>query len=85
MKHSTGLSILINMNLNKSLNTSARLKQLSTGPPIEVVPSEIIFKDIQINQTYEITVFVRNLTQTARRIRVFQPHSNFRCDYEMQG
>jgi hypothetical protein len=48
-----------------------RIKQLSTGPPIEVVPNEIIFKDIQINQTYEITVFVRNHTQTARRIRVF--------------
>ncbi|KAM3144881.1 hypothetical protein pb186bvf_002886, partial [Paramecium bursaria] len=71
--------------MNKSLNTSSKIKQLSTGAPIEVVPNEIIFKDIQINQTYEITVFVRNLTQTARRIRIFQPHSNFRADYEMQG
>ncbi|CAD8117028.1 unnamed protein product [Paramecium sonneborni] len=71
--------------MNKSSLNSSKIKQLSSGAPIEVVPNEIIFKDIQINQTYEITVFVRNLTQTARRIRVFQPHSNFRCDYEMQG
>jgi hypothetical protein len=51
-----------------------------------VVPSEIIFKDIQTNQTYEITVYIRNLTKTSRRIRVYQPQTpKFRADYDMQG
>ncbi|CAD8106047.1 unnamed protein product [Paramecium primaurelia] len=71
--------------MNKSSLSSSKIKLLSSGAPIEVVPNEIIFKDIQINQTYEIAVYIRNLTQNARRIRVFQPHSHFRCDYEMQG
>ncbi len=51
------------------------IKYLSNEEPIEILPSEIIFKDIQTNQTYEITVYVRNLTKTAK----------FRADYDMQG
>lgn len=67
------------------LNTKT-IKYLSNQDPIEILPSEIIFKDIQTNQTYEITVYVRNLTKTARRIRVFQPQTaKFRVDYDMQG
>lgn len=57
--------------MNKSSLSSSKIKLLSSGAPIEVVPNEIIFKDIQVNQTYEIAVYVRNLTQNARRIRVF--------------
>lgn len=52
-------------------NKVQKIEPLSHGAAIEVLPEEIIFKDIQINQTYEITVFVRNLTKTARRIRRF--------------
>lgn len=62
------------------------MKYLSNSDPIDISPSEIVFKDIQVNQTYEIQVFVRNLTKTARRIRVFQPQSTkFRVDYDMKG
>lgn len=72
--------------MNKTKLADKKFEPLSHGSAIEVLPEEIIFKDIQINQTYEITVFVRNLTKTARRIRVFQPQtSKFRADYDMQG
>ena len=51
---------------------------------IEVVPPEIIFNDIVPNQTYEMTVLVKNLTNIAKRLRIFQPSSlNFRCDYDV--
>ena len=49
------------------------INYISNEEPIEISPSEIIFKDIELNQTYEIIVLVRNLTKTSRRIRVFQP------------
>jgi hypothetical protein len=65
------------------LNNST-IKYISNSDPIEVVPSEIIFKDILTNQTYEITVYIRNLTKTSRRIRVYQPQTaKFRADYDM--
>lgn len=52
---------------------------------IEILPPEVIIKDIETNQTYEVVMFVRNLTKTARRIRIFQPKTTkFRCDYDMQ-
>ena len=54
---------------------------------LKVYPDEIYFKDIKVNQTYEINVMVRNLTKTARRIRIMQPKavSKFRVDYDMAG
>ena len=58
--------------LAKSMHSS---KLLSNNQPIEVVPSEIFFHDIIIDQTYEIPVFIRNLTKTKRRIRILQPKS----------
>ncbi len=62
------------------------LKNLSNNSPIDITPSEIIFRDIQINQTYEMCIYVRNLSKIVRRIRIFQPQNNkFRCDYEMAG
>ncbi|EWS70940.1 flagellar associated protein, putative (macronuclear) [Tetrahymena thermophila SB210] len=68
---------------NQNLTT---LKYISNSDPIDITPNEIHFKDIQINQTYEITLYVRNLTKKPRRIRVFQPQTpHFRADYEMQG
>lgn len=51
---------------------------------IEVLPPEIIFSDIRPNQTYEMTVYVKNLTSSAKRLRIFQPSSLFfRCDYDL--
>ena len=62
------------------------LKYLSNNAPIDITPSEIIFRDIGVNQTYEMSIYVRNLTKIVRRIRVFQPqNTKFRCDYEMAG
>jgi len=57
----------------KNVYNNKTIKYLTNSNPIEIIPSEIYFRDIQINQTYEITVYVRNLTKLARRIRVFQP------------
>ncbi|EGR27115.1 hypothetical protein IMG5_201370 [Ichthyophthirius multifiliis] len=54
--------------------------------PLEINPQEIYFKDIQVNQTYEIPLQIRNLTKKPRRIRIFQPQTQFfRADYEIQG
>lgn len=62
------------------------LKNLSNNHPIDITPSEIIFRDIAINQTYEMSIYVRNLSKIVRRIRIFQPQNNrFRCDYDMAG
>lgn len=53
---------------------------------LHIYPDEIIFKDIQENQTYEINIMVRNLTKAVKRIRVLQPTTKkFRCDYDMAG
>jgi hypothetical protein len=61
-------------------------EKLTDTVPLKIYPDEIIFKDIKANQTYEINVLVRNLTNKVKRIRVFQPASSkFRCDYDMTG
>jgi hypothetical protein len=60
------------------------IKNVSNADCLEIIPPEIIFKDIEANYTYEITVLVRNLSKKPRRIRIGQPKtSNFRCDYDM--
>ena len=43
--------------------SSIQPAKLSNAKPIEIIPPEIIFKDIEPNYTYEITVLVRNLTK----------------------
>jgi hypothetical protein len=54
--------------------------------PFEISPNEIFFRKIQVDNTYEIVVLVKNLTKKAKRIRVFQPKSHrFRCDYDIKG
>ena len=61
-------------------------KNISNNSPIDITPSEIIFRDVTINQTYEMSIYVRNLSKIVRRIRIFQPqNTKFRCDYEMAG
>lgn len=70
----------------EQLQTSTNIKYISNNLPIEVSPPEIIISDIEPNQTYEVVLLVRNLTNIGRRIRVYQPKTNkFRCDYDMQG
>jgi hypothetical protein len=65
---------------------STQLKNISNSEAIEVTPAEVYFRDIEINQTYEIAVYVRNLTKKVRRMRIFQPQTaRFRCDYDMKG
>lgn len=59
---------------------------LNTPSPFDIQPSEIIFKDVEAGQIYQMTVIVKNLTTSVKRIRVFQPkNSCFRCDYAMLG
>lgn len=43
---------------------------LSKNQPLEIIPSEVVFKEIEVNQYYEITVEIRNLTTKAIRIRI---------------
>lgn len=66
--------------------TATNVKYINKSDPIEILPSEVIIKDFEINQTYEVIILVRNLTRVPRKIRIFQPKtSKFRCDYDMQG
>ncbi len=68
------------------IETYTTIKHISGTIPIEVSPPEIIINDIEPNQTYEVVILVRNLTNIGRRIRVYQPKTNkFRCDYDLQG
>lgn len=63
-----------------------KIKNVSNHNPIEITPSEIIFRDVVANQTYEMNIYVRNLSKIVRRIRIFQPqNTKFRCDYDMAG
>jgi ribonucleotide reductase beta subunit family protein with ferritin-like domain len=39
----------------------------------EIIPAEVVFKDIEVNQYYEITVEIRNLTNRSKRIRFQKP------------
>jgi hypothetical protein len=51
----------------------------------EIIPAEVVFKDIEVNQYYEITVEIRNLTNRSKRIRFQKPeNSNFKIIYTMQ-
>ena len=69
------------------LTTTVNAKQSFEQPAtFDVQPSEIIFKDVEPGQIYQMTVIVKNLTKNVKRIRVFQPkNSCFRCDYAMLG
>lgn len=61
-------------------------KPFISDVPLQMVPDEVIFKDITPGQIYQMFVQVRNLTRYVKRVRVFQPKtSNFRCDYDMMG
>ena len=73
-------------NTQSTLRSTKTIKFINNSTPIEITPPEISFLDINVNQIYQASVLVRNLTSVPRRIRVFQPKtSKFRCDYDMQG
>lgn len=55
----------------RSILNPKTIKYITNNNPIEITPPEIIFRDIEINQTYEIVVYVRNLTKKVRRIRIY--------------
>ena len=58
---------------------------MSTAIPFEIIPAEVVFKDIEVNQYYEITVEIRNLTNRAKRIRFHKiDNPNFKILYNMQ-
>lgn len=84
------------MSVNRSLSATGPLgsrasmktmqKTLSKSVPLEIFPPEILFKDIELDQTYEVTVSVRNLCSNVRRIRFVPPKtSKFIAEYETLG
>lgn len=71
---------------SSSFRSTKSMKFLNNASPIEIVPQEVVFTNIQPNQIYQMCVFVRNLSKIPRRIRIVQPlTSKFRCDYDMQA
>jgi hypothetical protein len=66
--------------------SSSKQGTLSKSEALEVFPPEIVFKDIEPDQTYEVTVSVRNLCQRVRRIRFVPPKtSKFLAEYNNLG
>ena len=43
---------------------------LSNSSGIEISPDSVVFRDIQVNTTYETFIVVRNLQKISRRIRI---------------
>ena len=71
---------------NRAKSNSVQDKTLlSKGQPLEIIPPEVVFKDIELNQYYEITVEIRNLTSKATRIRIQEPsNQDFTVHYVRQ-
>ena len=60
--------------------------KLDDQQAVEVFPPEIVFKDIETEQIYEVTVCVRNLSKKSRRIRFTPPRTvRFKAKYEHTG
>jgi len=73
---------------NKSLSQpSLQSEHAPTGQgTIEVFPPEVTFKDIEADQTYEVTICVRNLSPLVRRVRFTPPKtSRFIAVYDTAG
>lgn len=69
-----------------SLRGNSTIKQETIySQCFEIIPAEVVFKDIEVNQYYEITVEIRNLTNRAKRIRFQKPQNpDFKVIYTMQ-
>jgi len=58
----------------------------SSRGQLEVYPQEVTFRDIQPEQTYEMTICVRNLSPHVRRVRFTPPKtSRFSAKFETLG
>ncbi len=76
-----GKAILKRMNRYNVKN----IKCITKNKEFEVIPKEIIFKNIQLNYTYEVPVMIRNFLKKPKRIRIFQPQKYpnvFKCHYK---
>jgi len=54
----------------KQLNVKT-LQHITANKPFVVIPSEIIFRDIESNYIYEVPILIRNLTKYPKRLRIF--------------
>lgn len=79
------MSVRANNLTGKDLKIKKQMT-LTKAEPLEIFPPEIVFKDIEPDQTYEVTVSVRNLCSNVRRIRFINPKtSKFLAEYETLG
>lgn len=63
-------------------------KRFAPKPPtkLEVFPPEIVLRNIEVDQLYEVTLSVRNLSKHVRRIRFVPPKaSKFLAEYKTLG
>lgn len=61
-------------------------ERLTDSPELMVYPQEVVLRDIEAHQVYEVSILIRNLTRSLKRIKITQPASSkFRCDYDAQG
>lgn len=73
---------------NKSMSQPSLKSQDSPAAQetIEVFPPEVTFKDIETEQTYEVTICIRNLSPLVRRVRFTPPKtSRFAAAYDTGG
>ena len=61
------------------------VKNLAGLFPLDIFPPEIYFKEIEVDQSYETTITVRNVSSKVKRIRVIPPKTGkFLIDPEMK-
>ncbi|KAL4497051.1 hypothetical protein ABPG72_002207 [Tetrahymena utriculariae] len=83
-RHNSAVTVL-SKNLPPVLNFK-NIVNINNAEPIQVVPTEIIFKEIKQNQTYETFVIIQSLSKQLNRIKIIQPTTvRFRVDYDQQG
>lgn len=64
---------------------SETFKTITKSNPLEAVPSEVIFKDIQVEYTYEISIMVRCFSIKPKFIRFKNPKNRcFKCVYNLE-
>ena len=55
-------------------------KTINNQPPLQSIPKEVIFKDIEIEYTYEIALCIRTFSIRPKRVRFIKPKTKeFRC------
>lgn len=70
-------------NRSASQSSLRGIEPASVSDLLEVFPPEVVIKDIETDQTYEVTLCVRNLSNSVRRIRFMPPKtSRFVAQYD---